>query len=78
MATSLLRLEPGAQYSPHRHTALEQCLVISGDVRLGRNLHIFAGDYEKAFARTGHEFLTSDTGCDLLVISCLEDEIMTR
>jgi anti-sigma factor ChrR (cupin superfamily) len=75
MATSILRLEPGAKYPPHHHTQMEQCLVISGDVRLGSKIHIYAGDYEKAFPGTDHEFLTSDTGCELLIISCLEDEI---
>lgn len=75
MATSILRLEPNAKYPPHHHTQLEQCLVISGDVRLGSKIHIFAGDYEKAMAGTEHEYLTSDTGCELLIISCLEDEI---
>ena len=51
--------------------------ISSGDVRLGSKLHIFAGDYEKAFPGTEHEFLASDTGCELLIISCLEDEILT-
>ncbi|MFN0102186.1 MAG: cupin domain-containing protein [Bryobacteraceae bacterium] len=78
MATSLLRLTPGAKYPPHHHTQMEQCLVLSGDVRLGANVHIFAGDYEKALPGTDHEYLTSDTGCELLIVSCLEDEIMTR
>ena len=77
MATTLLRLEPGAKYPPHSHSMLEQCLVISGDVRLGSKLQIFAGDYEKALPGTEHEFLTSDSGCELLIISCLEDEIFT-
>ncbi|MBI2688062.1 MAG: cupin domain-containing protein [Acidobacteria bacterium] len=75
MATSILKLEPGAKYPPHHHTQLEQCMVLSGDVRLGSKTHIFAGDYEKALPGTDHEFLTSDTGCELLIISCLEDEI---
>jgi len=77
IATTLLRLEPGAKYPPHSHSMLEQCLVISGDVRLGSKLQIFAGDYEKALPGTEHEFLTSDSGCELLIISCLEDEIFT-
>ena len=77
MATTLLRLEPGAKYPPHSHSMLEQCLVLSGDVRLGSKLQIFAGDYEKALPGTEHEFLASDTGCELLIISCLEDEILT-
>ncbi len=78
MATTLLRLTAGAKYPPHHHSQMEQCLVLSGDVRLGSKIHIFAGDYEKALPGTDHEFLTSDTGCELLILSCLEDEIMTR
>lgn len=75
MATSILRLQPGAQYPPHHHTQMEQCLVLSGDVRLGPNVHMFAGDYEKALPGTDHESLTSDTGCELLILSALTDEI---
>jgi quercetin dioxygenase-like cupin family protein len=78
MATAILRLAAGARYPPHRHSKLEQCLVLSGDVRLGAKLHIFAGDYEKALPGTNHEYLSSDTGCELLIVSSLEDEILTR
>lgn len=75
MSTSILKLEAGAVYPPHHHTAVEQCLVLSGDVRFGNKLHIYAGDFEKAENGTDHESLTSDTGCELLIISCLDDEI---
>lgn len=78
MATTLLRLTPGARYPSHRHSQLEQCLVISGDVRLSEKIHLRAGDYEKALAGTEHDFLTSDTGCELLIVSCLDDEILMR
>ena len=76
IATSVLRLEPGAIYPAHHHNDLEQCLVLSGDIRLGTNIHIHAGDYEKALAGTDHGHLTSDTGCEVLIISSLEDEIL--
>lgn len=75
MSTSILKLEPGALYPPHHHTAVEQCLVLSGDVRFGNKLQIHAGDFEKAETDTDHESLTSDTGCELLIISCMDDEI---
>jgi anti-sigma factor ChrR (cupin superfamily) len=76
MATTILKLEPGAKYPPHRHTTLEQCWVIRGDARLG-NLQIFEGDFEKAMPGTDHGIVTSDTGCELLIISCVDDEIHT-
>ena len=75
MATTILRLDPGAKYPPHHHAQLEQCLVISGDVRFGAKVHIHAGDYEKALPGTDHEFLTSDAGCELLILSSIDDEI---
>jgi len=75
MSTSILKLEAGAVYPAHHHTAVEQCLVLSGDVRFGDKLQIHAGDFEKAETGTDHESLTSDTGCELLIISCLDDEI---
>lgn len=75
MATSILRLEAGATYPPHHHSAMEQCLVLSGDVAIG-GLRLLAGDYEKAFSGTDHEPMTTHTGCELLIISCLEDEII--
>ena len=49
--------------------------MLSGDVRFGDKLHVYAGDYEKAEIGTDHESLTSDTGCELLIISCMDDEI---
>lgn len=76
MLTSILRLEPGSRYPSHRHLGTEQCLVLSGDVRQGENpvMHLFAGDYEKAEPGTLHGDITSETGCELLIISCLDDE----
>jgi hypothetical protein len=44
-------------------------------VRLGDKVHIHAGDYEKALPGTDHEYLTTDTGCELLILSSLDDEI---
>lgn len=76
VATTILKLKPGARYPAHRHTVLEQCLVLSGDARLG-DLQVFAGDYEKALPGTEHGVISSDTGCELLIISSLDDEIMT-
>ena len=39
MATLFLRLAPGAKYPAHRHAAVEQCLVLEGEVHLG-DLHL--------------------------------------
>jgi anti-sigma factor ChrR (cupin superfamily) len=75
MATSLLRLAPGARYPAHRHTAVEQCLVLEGDVELGA-LRLSAGDYEWAEASTTHGTIRSDTGCLLLIMASKHDEFL--
>jgi anti-sigma factor ChrR (cupin superfamily) len=72
--TSLLRLQPGAQYPAHRHAAVEQCLVLEGTVRLGA-IRLERGDFEYAVTGTEHAFVRSDTGCVLMIISNQHDEI---
>ena len=73
-ATSLLRLEPGAQYPAHRHAGCEQCLVVEGDVRIG-SVAVSKGDFEYALAGTEHGVLTTDNGCVLLIIAHKDDEV---
>jgi anti-sigma factor ChrR (cupin superfamily) len=73
-ATSLLKLEPGAQYPAHHHAGVEQCWVIEGKVRIGA-IEIEAGDFEYAAADTDHGIVQSDTGCVLLIIASRNDEL---
>lgn len=72
--TSLLRLEPGAEYPAHHHAGVEQCWVIQGKVRIGA-IEIEAGDFEYANAETDHGIIQSDTGCLLLIIASRHDEV---
>src|SRR5262249_39534142 len=76
MATNLLRMEPGASYPPHRHTAVEQCLVLEGDIRQG-NTVLRAGDYSRNEASSDHGRLHTEGGCLLLLISSVKDELLT-
>jgi putative transcriptional regulator len=73
-ATSLLKLEPGAQYPAHHHAGVEQCWVIEGKVRIGA-IEIEAGDFEYAAAETDHGIVQSDSGCLLLIIASKHDEL---
>ncbi len=72
----VLRLEPGARYPRHRHTRPEQCLVLQGEVEIDAKLRIEAGDFEWADGDTIHDSISSTTGCELLIISSLHDEIL--
>ncbi|HYZ85646.1 MAG TPA: cupin domain-containing protein [Bryobacteraceae bacterium] len=71
--TTLLKIEPGAQYPSHIHKDVEQCLVLEGTVRIG-NIRIGQGDFEYALANTTHDPITTDDGCVLLIISHQHDE----
>ena len=77
----VLRLEPGARYprrrhTRHRHTRPQQCLVLQGEVEIDAKLRIEAGDFEWADGDTIHDSISSTTGCELLIISSLHDEIL--
>ncbi len=73
--TSILTLEPGAEYPSHRHTVAEQCLVLSGDVST-TSLELTVGDFQVAAAGSTHNIITSRAGCRLLMISGIHDEIL--
>ena len=59
----LLRFEPGAVLPAHRHPVDEECVVIQGRLRIGRDIDLGPG----GFHRVGQGILdapsTSDEGC---------------
>lgn len=75
MATSLLKFAPGAVYPPHRHTGIEHCLVVEGQVATG-DVTIGQGDYEIAMPGSVHSPIRSETGAVLLIISSIHDEML--
>ncbi len=75
MHTLILRLQPGAVYPRHRHTRPEQCLVLSGDIE-NESVNMKAGDFEWMAGETIHNSLTTRSGCELLIIASLDDEVL--
>ena len=73
--TSILTLEPGAEYPSHRHAIAEQCFVLSGDVSSG-SLELDAGDFQVAAPGSTHHVISTRGGCRLLLISGIHDEIL--
>ncbi|MCP5152975.1 MAG: cupin domain-containing protein [Ectothiorhodospiraceae bacterium] len=57
----LLRLAPGARVPAHRHAVAEECMVLSGDVRIGA-LTLGAGDFHVAPAGVDHPPLETSGG----------------
>lgn len=62
----LLRLQPGARLPAHDHFDAEECLVLSGEGRVGGTV-LRAGDYQFAPAGTRHEISSTEQGVVLYV-----------
>lgn len=66
------KLEPGATYPEHEHAGPEECFVLSGDLWVG-NVQMHAGDFQNSEASSTHAAQTTDGGCHLLLIGCIEN-----
>jgi anti-sigma factor ChrR (cupin superfamily) len=70
--TMLLRGEPGARYPAHRHSAPEECYVISGSLHIeGRVLR--AGDFHHAEGESDHGEAWTDEGMEVLLVAAASD-----
>lgn len=74
--TMLVRMAAGSSYPRHIHAGPEDCFVLSGDLRAG-DQHLRAGDYQRAEKGSLHGVQSSDEGCLLLIVSSLDDEIVS-
>ncbi len=73
--TSLVRMEAGAHYPGHRHTAIEELFMLSGDLHI-ENQVIRAGDYCRGESGSIHGETFSDTGCLFLMVASPENQII--
>jgi len=73
--TMLVRLEPGATYPAHRHAGAEESYILEGDVSDGV-VSLHAGDYLRKDGGTLHEAQSSDTGCFMLIVASLHEELL--
>jgi anti-sigma factor ChrR (cupin superfamily) len=74
--TTLLRFAPGTNYAPHRHTEVEELLVLEGGCSIAGH-EMTVGDYHRAEAGTVHHDTSTDEGCLLLVISSPQNEMLS-
>lgn len=58
----LLRMEPGARLPAHRHPAVEECIMIEGDLTLG-GVALSAGDYQRMSPGSRHPTGRTLAGC---------------
>ncbi|MGH9766510.1 MAG: cupin domain-containing protein [Blastocatellia bacterium] len=73
--TSLVKLEPGARFPSHRHTGIEESIVIMGDCHVNGEA-LAPGDYRRAPAGTTDSEITTVNGTTYLVIAPQKMEIL--
>ena len=62
----LVRIAPGARVPAHEHSALEECLMLEGEMFIG-TLRLVAGDYHAVPAGISHDEIWSPKGALLYV-----------
>jgi hypothetical protein len=72
--SGLLKAEPGMQYPLHRHAAVEEIYMISGDLVVGEQVY-GAGDYIRSHPSSVHN-PHSVTGCVFFFHSSMDDEFL--
>jgi quercetin dioxygenase-like cupin family protein len=73
--TMLVQMDPGTAYPAHRHGGAEECYVVQGDLRIGDELEMHAGDYQRMERGSRHAVQSTRGGCLLLVTSSRHDEL---
>ncbi|MEB2363831.1 MAG: cupin domain-containing protein [Bryobacteraceae bacterium] len=76
IVTMLVSMQPGSTYVPHRHAGPEQCFVLEGDLHDGERV-FRAGDFQCAKAGSVHNAQWTESGCLLLIVSSLNDELLS-
>ena len=74
--TAMFRMAAGTNYPQHVHNGPEECYVLQGDLHVGDELVMRAGDYQRATPGSHHDDQWTEGGCLLLVTSALDDELV--
>jgi len=72
LVTMLLRGEAGAKYPSHRHSAPEECYVISGRIAIG-DLVLNAGDFHHADPDSDHDEILALEATEVLLVAGIAD-----
>jgi anti-sigma factor ChrR (cupin superfamily) len=74
--TAMFRMAAGSEYPEHEHDGPEECYVLQGDLHVGDDFVMNAGDYQRALPGSEHGRQWTKNGCLLLVTCSLSDEMM--
>ena len=70
----LVRLAPGVQYPPHRHSGTEELYLLQGELWIG-DKKLYPGDYNRAEPGTADTRVWSENGCTCLLITSPSDTL---
>jgi anti-sigma factor ChrR (cupin superfamily) len=70
----LVRLAPGAEYPPHRHSGGEELHLLHGELMID-DKKLYPGDYHRAEPGTVDTRVWSATGCTCVLMTSLKDEL---
>jgi anti-sigma factor ChrR (cupin superfamily) len=73
--TMLVQMDAGANYPAHRHSGVEECYVLEGDL-YGPNFEMKAGDYQRLEGGSIHGIQGTRSGCLVFIISSMHDELL--
>jgi anti-sigma factor ChrR (cupin superfamily) len=71
----LVRLDPGADYPPHRHAGVEELHLLHGELMIG-DQKFYSGDYYRAEAGSVDYRVWSETGCTCVLLTSTKDRIL--
>jgi quercetin dioxygenase-like cupin family protein len=74
--TMLVRMDPGASWPAHRHGGHEQCFVLEGELHVGDDTTLRAGDFQAMDTDTTHPVQWTQEGCLLLIVSSQRDVLL--
>jgi anti-sigma factor ChrR (cupin superfamily) len=73
--TMLVRMAAGTRYPAHVHAGAEECFVVEGDLHVGGDLVLNAGDYQRMEPGTRHPVQSTRGGCLLFLVSSRSDRL---
>lgn len=73
--TSLVRLEPGAEYPSHRHADVEELFVLEGEMEIHGHT-VGPGGYCRAEPNSVHRPGRTATGAVFLAVASVRDELL--
>lgn len=76
-ASSLVSMAKGAVYPSHRHAALEELFMVSGEVSISGH-RMKSGDYCRADTGTLHDEVIAETDCVFIALASQDNRYLSR